>query len=223
MPERLMPDDHPTPAYAIALAALRAAGIPHLVGGGLAVQHYGRRRATKDLDVFIRPADAERALHALAAAGFTVMDTDQAWLKKAVRPDVLIDLILVSMGSIKLTDQEIARGVQIELEGVPMRIFKAEDMLLRKIYVIRDEGPDWMDAFSILETMGCRLDWTLLERPELDPRPLAGFLLVADARVPGVIPGQVLARHVKRAERVYDPGPQRALPAPSAQGSTPTA
>lgn len=223
MPERLMPDDHPTPAYAIALAALRAAGIPHLVGGGLAVQHYGRRRATKDLDVFIRPGDVERALLALAAAGFTVMDTDQAWLKKAVRPDVLIDLILVSMGSIQLTDQEIARGLQVELEGVPMRIFKAEDMLLRKIYIIRDEGPDWMDAFSILEHVGRQIDWTLLERPELDPRPLAGFLLVADARVPGVVPGQVLARHVKRAERVYDPGPQRALPAPSAQGRTPTA
>lgn len=218
MPEKLMPDEHPTPAYAIALAALRAAGVPHLVGGGLAVQHYGRRRATKDLDVFIRPPDAERALRALAAAGFTVMDTDQAWLKKAVRPEVLIDLILVSMGSIQLTDQEIARGLQVELEGVPMRIFKAEDMLLRKIYVIRDEGPDWMDAFSILESKAGQIDWTLVERPELDPRPLAGFLLVADARVPGLIPKEVLARHVKRAEHVYDPGPQRVLPAQASDG-----
>lgn len=209
----LMPDEHPTGAYATALAALRAARVPHVVGGGLAIQHYGRLRATKDLDIFIRPQDAESAMNALTAAGFTTMDTDAPWLRKAVRGDAHIDLITVSMGDIELRDEEIDRSLQVDLDGVPMRIFKAEDMLLRKIYLVRDGGPDWLDAFSILEAKGPELDWTLLERDGLDPRPLIGFLIVADTHVPGCIPGQVLARHLRRTEVLYDLNGMLQLPA----------
>jgi len=217
-PSKLMPHEHPTGAYATALAALRAARVPHVVGGGLAIQHYGRRRATKDLDIFIRPLDAEPAMNALTAAGFTTMETDAVWLRKAVRDEAHIDLIVVSMGSIRLTDDEIERSLQIDLDGVPMRIFRAEDMLLRKIYLIRDDGPDWLDAFSILETKGHELDWTLLERDGLDPRPLLGFLIVADAHVPGFIPPPVLARHLSRARVLYDLDAQLQLSSGPAAG-----
>lgn len=224
-PQKLMPDEHPTAAYATALAALRAARVPHVVGGGLAIQHYGRRRSTKDLDLFIRPQDAEAALNALVAAGFTTMDTDAPWLRKAVREDAHIDLIVVSMGLIYLKDEEIDRSLPVEIGGVPTRIFLPEDMLLRKIYVLRDEGPDWHDAFSILESEGAKLNWTMLEREELDPRPLAGFLLVADAHVPGFIPPAVLARHLRRAGLHYDQYAQLHLPAgdgvPAEQKPTP--
>ncbi|MGH2400291.1 MAG: nucleotidyltransferase, partial [bacterium] len=202
-PSVLMPDEHPNAAYATALAALRAARVPHVVGGGLAIQHYGRLRATKDLDIFIRAQDVESAMNALTAAGFTTMDTDATWLRKAVRGDAHIDLIVVSMGSIELRDEEIDRSLQVDLDGVPMRIFRPEDMLLRKIYLVRDGGPDWLDAFSILEAKGQELDWTMLERDGLDPRPLVGFLLVADAHVPGCIPAQVLARHLRRTTLYY--------------------
>ena len=211
-PEKRMPDEHPNAAYATALAALRAARVPHVVGGGLAIQHYGRRRSTKDLDLFIRPQDVEVALNALAAAGFTTMDTDAAWLRKAVRDDAHIDLVVSSMGSIMLTGDEIERSLTVELDGVPMRIFRPEDLLLRKIYLIRDEGPDWHDAFSILESEGAKLNWTMVERDELDPRPLAGFLLVADARSPGLIPPHVLARYLRRAGLFYDRYAQLHLP-----------
>lgn len=208
-----MPDKHPIGAYATALAALRAARVPHVVGGGLAVQHYGRLRATKDLDIFIRTQDVEPAMNALTAAGFTTMDTDATWLRKAVRGDAHIDLIVVSMGSIELGEDEIDRSLQVDLDGVPMRIFRAEDMLLRKIYLVRDGGPDWLDAFSILKAKDGELDWTILERDGLDPRPLVGFLLVADAHVPGCIPAQVLARHMRRARLYYDVDGQLRLPA----------
>lgn len=52
----------------------------------------------------------------------------------------------------------------------------------------------------------------MVEREELDPRPLAGFLLVADARVPGCIPPHVLARHLRRAGLHYDHYAQLHLP-----------
>jgi len=220
-PEKRMPEEHPNAAYATALAALRAARVPHVVGGGMAIQHYGRRRSTKDLDLFIRPQDVEAALNALTAAGFTAMDTDAHWLRKAVRGDAHIDLVVYSMGSIPLTDDEIERSLSVDLDGVPMRIFRPEDLLVRKIYLVRDEGPDWHDAFSILESAGATLDWSMVEREELDPRPLAGFLLVADARVPGFIPPHVLARHLRRAGLHYDQHARLHLPEGRKAGAGP--
>ena len=59
-------------AYSAALRALDAAGVPYLLGGALALNaHSGVWRDTKDLDVFVRPADARRTLDVLAANGFT--------------------------------------------------------------------------------------------------------------------------------------------------------
>jgi len=48
--------------YRRVLDALRRAGIPVLVGGGYAFAiHTGIERQTKDLDVFLRRADYDRA------------------------------------------------------------------------------------------------------------------------------------------------------------------
>ena len=49
--------------YVAALAALNAAGLPYLVGGAYAFARYtGIERHTKDLDLFVRRADAPAIL-----------------------------------------------------------------------------------------------------------------------------------------------------------------
>src|SRR5437016_1307626 len=54
--------------YQRAMQALAKAGVPFLVGGAYALNHYtGIVRHTKDFDFFVRPEDAERTLEALAA------------------------------------------------------------------------------------------------------------------------------------------------------------
>ncbi len=199
-PEKRPIEDHPIYAYGLALRALEAAGIPFLVGGGLALVHYGRSRDTKDLDIFIDRRNAERAMHVLTSAGFTTLDTDFPWLRKAQMRGVFIDLILWSRGPIELNAEEVARGVQIAIDGIPIRIFAPEDLLLRKIYLMRDDGIDWLDAFSIVEEAGPSLDWNRLERDGLDPLTLAGFLLIAAGRLPGAVPPHVIERHLSRAQ-----------------------
>ena len=52
-----------------AAAALRDAEVPCLLGGGLAAWARGGPPTEHDVDFFIRPADAERALAALEGAG----------------------------------------------------------------------------------------------------------------------------------------------------------
>src|SRR5262245_61697431 len=52
-------------------SALEVAGIPFLMHGALALATYtGHWRNTKDVDVIVRPADHQRAIDALRAAGF---------------------------------------------------------------------------------------------------------------------------------------------------------
>lgn len=59
------------PDFRDLLASLHGAGAEHLVVGGFAVAAWGFQRATKDLDVFIRPdpENARRVLEALSAFG----------------------------------------------------------------------------------------------------------------------------------------------------------
>ena len=57
--------------HAIA-AALRAAGIPYAVCGGIAVTAYGATRSTKDIDVAIFRDDLTAVLAAVAPLGYTI-------------------------------------------------------------------------------------------------------------------------------------------------------
>ena len=57
------------PTLKKAAAALRDAGIPYLVAGGVASWVRGGPSTDHDLDFLIKPSDADRALETLADAG----------------------------------------------------------------------------------------------------------------------------------------------------------
>ena len=57
--------------YVSVMGTLREAGVPFLVGGAFAMRHWALvARFTKDLDLFIRPSDVDRALDAVGRAGY---------------------------------------------------------------------------------------------------------------------------------------------------------
>ena len=67
-PPRFEPEE--AAVFAQALRLLAETGIPHALGGALALHSYtGIWRDTKDLDVFLKPADLATAFRALAGAG----------------------------------------------------------------------------------------------------------------------------------------------------------
>src|SRR4051812_5508561 len=77
--------------YRRAISALKAPGIEFLIGGAYSLALYtGIERDTKDLDIFVRPADRDRALAALAAAGYQTEVTYPHWLAKAFQADFFI-------------------------------------------------------------------------------------------------------------------------------------
>src|SRR5579864_112979 len=83
--------------YRSVLDVLRHSGPPFLIGGAYALARYtGVVRHTKDLDLFVRPADGPRALDALAAAGWRTEVTFTHWLGKAFGGEDFIDIIYSS-------------------------------------------------------------------------------------------------------------------------------
>src|SRR5690348_1853123 len=54
-------------------AALRAAGVPYAVCGGIAVTAYGATRTTKDINIAITRADLSRAVSAVTPLGYTMI------------------------------------------------------------------------------------------------------------------------------------------------------
>src|SRR5690348_18043534 len=71
-------------------AALREAQVPFLLGGSLASWARGGPETRHDLDLMLKPEDAERALEVLAGLGMRPERPPEGWLYKAWDGDVLI-------------------------------------------------------------------------------------------------------------------------------------
>ena len=120
-------------------AALREAEIPFLLGGSLASWARGGPETRHDLDLMIRPQDAERATEALAAAGLRPDDPPEEWLVKAWDGDVLVDLIFAPKG-MEMTDEVIARGEVLSVLGMEMRVMALEDVLVTKLMALSEHA-----------------------------------------------------------------------------------
>src|SRR5437763_12881063 len=73
--------------------ALREADIDFMLGGSSAVWVRGGPRPLKDVDVMVRPDDAEPALAALERAGMRPERPPEGWLHKALDGHVMVDII----------------------------------------------------------------------------------------------------------------------------------
>jgi hypothetical protein len=167
-----------------ACAALDAAGIPYMVGGGTAVVIWGRDRRTKDFDLFLNRDVTKRAMTLLAQAGFTTSDTEKSWLYKAWRGDVLVDLIVEVRGNVRITDQTLLHARMVEQHGYTFRIMGPEDVVYRKIVCLTEGRPDWHDAMSIIQRQGDDFDWLyLLYLAQQHPRRVLGFFLFAQSEL----------------------------------------
>jgi hypothetical protein len=164
-----------------ALTALERESVPVLVIGGIASASYGRPRWTHDVDLLVRPQHARWALAALDNAGFETEECDPFWLFKAVRDDVLVDLIFRCQGDIFLDDEMEARSRKADFYGVPVPLVPPEDLLVIKAVVHAEHSPrHWHDALALVARAD--LDWPyLLERARQGPRRILSLLLYAQS------------------------------------------
>lgn len=151
-------------AYGRALDALASREVPFLLGGALALHaHTGIWRDTKDLDVFVRPDDAERALDALARAGFDPEIVYESWLGKAWSDDVFVDVIWRNANALfPVEDDWLARGRPMRLLGRDVRALGVEELLVTKMLVGGRNRFDGADMLHLLHRRLEDVDWERL-------------------------------------------------------------
>jgi predicted nucleotidyltransferase len=181
MQQQLLGADHDVFVEVLvdATGALDRAGIPYAVIGGIASSGFGRPRWTHDIDLFVRPDDAARALEALEGAGFRTERTDITWLFKGFKQQVMVDVIFKSKGDFYFDDEMVQRAVQGEFQGRRIRFIPPEDLLVLKAVVHDEAGPHhWHDALGVIA--GTHLDWNyLLRRAQRAPRRVLSLLTYA--------------------------------------------
>jgi predicted nucleotidyltransferase len=143
--------------------AVEDADVPYGLLGGVASAVLGRPRWTHDADIFVRPHDNERVLDILAERGFITQKTNPHWLYKAVKDDVLIDVLFRARGDIYLDEEMIERLVDTNFQGVPLKTIPPEDLMVIKAIIHDEETPrHWSDAVAII-AQGT-LDWDYVLR-----------------------------------------------------------
>jgi hypothetical protein len=182
----------PFPAIEDALkktaSALKEADIPFLLGGSLACWVRGGPQSTHDLDIMLRPEDADRALEALGEAGMRTERAAEDWLVKAWDGDVLIDLIFGPTG-LSIDDELIASGEERYAAGMMMRVMRLEDVLATKLLSLNEHYLDYESGLQIARAVREQVDWEeLRERTGHSPYARAFFFLVEDL---GVLPAAV--------------------------------
>lgn len=153
-------------AHVRAMATLKEAGIPALVGGAYAMFHYtGLNRHTKDLDLFVLRRDESAARRALLAAGYRTELTDPVWLAKALWGDIFVDIIFSSGNGLAEVDEEwFEHSIEGVALGMPVRIVPPEEMIWSKAFVQERERWDGADVAHLVRTSGRTMDWDRLMR-----------------------------------------------------------
>jgi Uncharacterised nucleotidyltransferase len=148
--------------YRDVLKTLTRAEVPFLVGGAYALAVYtGIERHTKDLDIFVRPADCEQALEVLGEIpGVHTEVTFPHWLAKAFHLDNFIDIIFSSGNGIATVDDEwFTHAVRAEVVGEPVYLCPVEETLWAKCFIMERERYDGADVAHLLRACAPRLHW----------------------------------------------------------------
>lgn len=200
----------PDEFYSHVIRILDEGGIPFLVGGAAALRFFaGVDRDTKDFDLMVRPADVERALGALRAAGFHAQVAFSHWLAKVHCGEHFVDIIFNSgNGLCEVDDLWFSNSREAELWGRPVRICPAEELIWQKAFIMERERFDGADVAHLLHACGMEIDWPRLlvrfarhHRVLLSHLVLFGYIYPADIRV---IPKWFLQNLAARMLDEYD-------------------
>ena len=167
----------------------RAAGvlndteIPFVLGGGLACWARGAPKTEHDVDLLVRPEDAERAQEALAKAGMRPEKPPEGWLLKVYDGDVLIDLIFRPQDG-PIDDGTFERAEELEVHAMPLKVAALEDVIVQKLLALREQEPDYSGVLEIARALREQVDWDdVRERTESSAFAKAYFTLLDELEI----------------------------------------
>ena len=159
-------------------AALRRAEIPFLLGGSLASWARGGPETTHDLDLMIKPEDADRALEVLREEGMKPERPPEDWLVKAWDDGTLVDLIFCPKG-MPIDDDVMARADLLSVLGLDIRVMALEDVLVTKLMALSEHALRYESLLAIARALREQVDWDdVRERTASSPFARAFFVLL---------------------------------------------
>jgi hypothetical protein len=168
-----------------AAAALQRAEVPFLLGGGLATWVRGGPETDHDLDFFVRPEDADRALEVLAEEGMRPEKPPENWLYKAWDGDIMIDLIFFASGE-TIADENFERAEELEVNAVRMQVASLEDVFATKLLALGEHEADYGPILEMTRSVREQVDWAQVRgRTAASPFAKAFFTLVEEL---GIVP-----------------------------------
>jgi Uncharacterised nucleotidyltransferase len=184
-------------ALKVTVAALRERGIPFMLGGSMAAWARGGPEPQKDIDLMLKPGDAEAALQALVEAGMRPERPPEDWLLKAYRDDVLVDLIFGPSG-IEMNDETLARAETIRVMALDTPVMATEDMLVTMLCALDEHCLDYGALVAIARSLREQVNWDELRgRTGNSPYARAFFTLVEQLGIVAPAPQRRSAGHVR--------------------------
>jgi hypothetical protein len=166
-----------------AAGTLNDAGIPYVLGGGLACWARGGPKTEHDVDLLVKPQDAERAQAALGAAGLRIERPPEGWLLKAYEDGILIDLIFDPSGG-TIDDEFFARAEDMEVHAMRLKVAPLEDVITQKVLVLSEQNPDFSSVLELARALREQVDWDeVRERTKDSPFGAAYFTLLAELEI----------------------------------------
>jgi hypothetical protein len=181
----------------LAVATLRERGVPFALGGSLAAWARGGPVTRNDLDLMLKPEDAQSALDALASAGMRPERPPEEWLYKAWNGDVLVDLIFCPSG-LQMTDEVLDRADVLAVAAVATPVLTLEDVLVTMLCAIDEHSLDYSRLVAIARSLREQIDWAKLRnRTAGSPYAQAFFTLVEGLGI-AAPPGRAVRGHSSR-------------------------
>ncbi len=161
---------------------LREQNWPFCFIGGLAVQHWGEPRVTRDVDVtLLTGSGCEEQFVRKLTERFQPRVPNFWEMALRARVALLKDAggvgLDVALGALPFEERAIQRSVEVRfLADWTLRVCSAEDLVVMKALAGRTR--DWLDVQTVMIRQGTRLDWPyivgeltplaeLAERPEI--------------------------------------------------------
>jgi predicted nucleotidyltransferase len=162
---------------------LNEAGIPFVLGGGLAAWARGGPKTEHDVDFLVKPEDAERAQQALSEAGMRIERPPEGWLLKAYDDGVLVDLIFDPHDG-PIDDGIFERAEDLEVHAMRMKVASLEDVLVQKLLAISEQEPDYSSVLELARSLREQVDWAdVRERTKTSPFAKGYFTLLDELEI----------------------------------------
>jgi hypothetical protein len=178
-----MPDEQQLLRDALkrAAATLAAADVPFALGGGYALWVHGAPEPVHDADFLVTEPDTERAVAALAEAGFRIDRPPEGWLFKAYADggdrSALVDVLHGVCGQ-PVTPEHLAEAEQRQVLGVWMPVMVPMPIIQAKLLAMDEHYCDFGALLPVARAVREKLDWERLAHDTAGSPFAEAFLLL---------------------------------------------